>query len=261
MPNDSIAKTLGVAAGVCVICSVLVSAASVALKERQERNKTLDKRTNILVAAGILEPGQSGNVDDLFRQIDARWVDVATGQFKDEKDLPPESLDERKAARDPATSVEIANDLAGIGRCPKFRQVFFTHEDGQKDAPIERIILPMHGKGLWSTMYGFLALDSDHKTIKNFAFYEHGETPGLGGEVDNENWKKTWKGKKAFNDDWEPEITVVKGKADPDSQYEVDGLSGATLTARGVHYLVQFWLGEEGYGPLLEKLRGGESDG
>jgi Na+-transporting NADH:ubiquinone oxidoreductase subunit C len=102
-----------------------------------------------------------------------------------------------------------------------------------------------------------VALDaSDLNTIKAFAFYEHGETPGLGGEVDNANWKRVWVGKQAFGDEFgKPEIDVVKGTADRDSPHEIDGLSGATLTANGVENLVRFWLGQDGYAKFLEKER------
>ena len=107
-------------------------------------------------------------------------------------------------------------------------------------------------------MYGFLALDADLRTIRGFGFYEHGETPGLGGEVDNPLWKSQWQGKLAFDEAWETRITVLKGKVNPNNpnaQFQVDGLSGATITARGVRDLLKFWLGEDGFGPFLAKMR------
>ena len=254
MPSESMGKTIGVAAVVCVVCSVFVSTAAVTLKDRQERNRTLDKRKNILIAAGRLEEdkrARAAEIDELFGQIEAKWIDVETGDYIEEKDVPKECQDERKAARDPTLSKEIQVDLAKIKRKAKYRQIYLSADTG-------RLILPVHGKGLWSTMYGFIALDAaDLTTIKSFAFYEHAETPGLGGEIDNPRWKKSWIGKKAFDDTWQAKIQVVKGTADPDAAHEVDGLSGATLTARGVEKLVRFWLGEEGYGPLLAKLRTG----
>ena len=130
----------------------------------------------------------------------------------------------------------------------------YVKEEGE----IQKIILPLYGKGLWSTMYGFMAIDKDLKTIKGFTYYEHGETPGLGGEVDNPNWKNIWKGKKAFDDDWNIKIEVIKGRVDPSSEnaiYQVDGLSGSTLTTRGIDQSIKFWLGEGGYGPFFERLR------
>jgi Na+-transporting NADH:ubiquinone oxidoreductase subunit C len=123
---------------------------------------------------------------------------------------------------------------------------------------VEKLILPIYGKGLWSTLYGFLALEKDLKTVSGITFYQHGETPGLGGEVDNPNWKGKWQGKQAFDDSGDVIIKVIKGAVipgAPDADHQIDGLSGATLTARGVDNLVQFWLGENGYGPYLQQIR------
>jgi Na+-transporting NADH:ubiquinone oxidoreductase subunit C len=123
---------------------------------------------------------------------------------------------------------------------------------------LQQVILPVYGKGLWSTMYGFISLDADMTTVVGFAFYEHGETPGLGGEIDNPNWKNLWPGKRIYDDQGKTRIEVVKGTVDRGSAnaiYQVDGLSGATLTARGVGNLLQYWMGQNGYRPLLAKLK------
>src|SRR5690606_17188592 len=101
---------------------------------------------------------------------------------------------------------------------------------------LERIILPVHGYGLWSTLYGFMALESDLNTVVGLGFAEHGETPGLGGEVDNPSWKAKWPGKKVYKDG-EVELGLIKGTVDPSSanaDWQVDGLSGATLTSNEV---------------------------
>ena len=95
-------------------------------------------------------------------------------------------------------------------------------------------------------------------TIDGLNFNSHGETPGLGGEVDNPNWKAQWKGKKIFNKEEQIAIKVVKGKANKNSDkflYQVDGLSGATITSNGVSYLLEFWLGESGYGPYIQNRK------
>lgn len=257
MSNDSIGRTLLVATGVCVVCSVLVSAAAVGLKPRQERNKRLDRTRNILLAAGLLDVDQqvdATELEALFRQIDARVIDLDTGEFVPGADAG--EFDVRRAARDPETSrpIEADKDLAGIKRRPNHQVVYFV---GSADSP-SRIVLPVYGKGLWSTMWGLIALDRDLVTVKSFAFFEHGETPGLGGEVDRPSWKALWVGKEAFDADGNPCLEVVKGKVPPGSaaaNHQVDGLSGATLTGRGVTRLLRFWLGDQGYGPFLEKLK------
>lgn len=255
MPDETIGKTMGVAVAVCVVCSVLVSTAAVSLKEIQKRNRTLEKKTNVVISAGLMEADQPGDVDELFDQIEIRVVDLSSHTLVD--DVDPETLDEAKDAQDPQRGMDVKDDIAKIKRVAKYQAVYVNRQGGE----IERIVLPVHGKGLWSTMYGFLALDGDMKTIKSLAFYNHGETPGLGGEIENPRWTGSWVDKQGFNEKGEPQIKVVKGSADPGAEDEVDGISGATLTARGVENLVHFWLGEEGFGPVLEKLRAGGDDG
>ena len=141
-----------------------------------------------------------------------------------------------------------------IDYCPQCRGVWLDRGE------LDKIILPIRGYGLWSTLYGFMALESDGNTIAGLGFYEHGETPGLGGEVDNPRWKSIWPGKLVYQGN-DVAIEVLKGavRADSDqAQWQVDGLSGATLTTKGVDNLVKYWLGEQGFKPLLDNLRQGE---
>jgi Na+-transporting NADH:ubiquinone oxidoreductase subunit C len=150
-------------------------------------------------------------------------------------------------------------DIASIRRRADYSTVYVVENP---DGSIKTLILPIHGYGLWSTLYGFMALESDLKTVVGLGFYQHAETPGLGGEVDNPNWKAQWTGKVVFDESGEPAISVVKGGVDPsnpNAEHQVDALAGATLTSRGVENLVRFWLGEDGFGPFLEHLRAGEA--
>jgi Na+-transporting NADH:ubiquinone oxidoreductase subunit C len=125
---------------------------------------------------------------------------------------------------------------------------------------IQQIILPISGPGLWSTMRGYLALAPDGNTVKGIRFYEHGETPGLGDQIDKADWRNLWVGKQLYGGDSTPKIEVVRGFAlrdasNTDLQHQIDGLSGATLTGNGVTRLVQHWIGPEGFGPYLENYR------
>jgi Na+-transporting NADH:ubiquinone oxidoreductase subunit C len=249
MSNDSITKTLIVAGLLCIVCSVIVSYTAVTLKPVQERNKALETKKNILAAAGLLD--ENSNVEEQFKLITAKVIDLATGEISEQD---PERFDQKKAAKNPETSVAITDDRAKIQRRSKYASVYLV----QKDNITDTIILPIHGKGLWSTMYAFLALAGDANTVKGLSFYEHGETPGLGGEVDNRLWKKKWIGKKVFDENWRPALKLPKGVVDPskpDAIHEVDGLAGATLTTRGVENLILYWLGEDGFGPFLSKMR------
>ena len=255
MRQYSNAYIIGFATAVCLICSIVVSTSAVALRERQDRNKVLDRQTKVLVIAGLLEEGQKATaeeVEGLFNDnIRIRAVDLASGTYDDSVDIT--TYDQRKAEKDPETSRAAPPNSAGLTRIPEVALVYQKVEDDQ----VEMLILPVEGKGLWSTLYGFLALAPDTTTIDGITFYQHGETPGLGGEIDNPAWKAKWEGRQAYDDDFEPAITVIKGAAGPagEDPYHVDGLSGATLTARGVSHLVQFWLGDNGFGPYLENFR------
>jgi Na+-transporting NADH:ubiquinone oxidoreductase subunit C len=123
---------------------------------------------------------------------------------------------------------------------------------------LEQVILPIEGAGLWAMMYGFLAVENDGNTVRGLRFYAHGETPGLGDQIDKPAWRAQWQGKKLFAPDGAPQITIVKGSAADDSNYEIDGLAGATLTARGVNNLVHHWISDQGYGPYLKELNNNE---
>jgi Na+-transporting NADH:ubiquinone oxidoreductase subunit C len=122
---------------------------------------------------------------------------------------------------------------------------------------LKAIILPIEGKGLWSTLYGYLALAPDANTVVGITFYDHGETPGLGGEVDNPRWQALWPNRKAYDARGNAALRVKKGRAGPPEEdpHQVDGLSGATITSRGVTALIQFWLGDDGFGPYLASHR------
>jgi Na+-transporting NADH:ubiquinone oxidoreductase subunit C len=250
--RDSTSKILGVAFLLCLVCSILVSAAAVGLSGRQERNKVEEKRKNILQAADLYQPDVP--IDEQYSRIEPRVVDLQTAWFTDRFD--PAEFDSRAAARDPETRRVIPDqlDFADIKTRSRYKDVYLV----LKDDHLQQLILPVHGKGLWSTMYGFISLDNDLNTVKGFAFYEHGETPGLGGEIDNPNWKRQWQGKKIYGENGDVRIKVLKGRVDrnaPDAAYQADGLAGATLTARGVDHLLKYWMGEDGYQPFLERLQ------
>lgn len=252
MSRDSTKKILGVAFLLCLVCSVLVSIAAVALSDRQERNRIEEKRKNILQAAGLFEEGRS--VDEQFAAIQPRIVDLQTGTFS--PDIDPVGFDSRTATRDPQTRYVISPELdrASIRARSRYMDVYLVMDNGD----LQQLLLPVHGMGLWSTMYGFISLADDLTTVKGFTFYEHGETPGLGGEIDNTNWKQQWQGKKIYDAERNIRFEVVRGTVNPSSPaavHQVDGLAGATLTARGVSHLINYWLGDDGFKPFIERLK------
>ncbi|MFA6162529.1 MAG: Na(+)-translocating NADH-quinone reductase subunit C [Methylobacter sp.] len=268
--NDSLEKTIAIALSLCLVCAILVSFAAVALKPLQIHNKELDMKKNILDVAGLLEEGK--DIDAAFAEkIEAKLVNLETGDYVEGMDVA--QYDQRKAAKDPAQSVAIPKDkdIAHIRVKAKVAKVFLVKEGGV----IKSIILPVHGYGLWSTLYGFLSLEADGQTVQSINFYDQAETPGLGGEVVNPNWRALWKGKKVYAetdqpsmekgliteaDIGEPALSLIKGVVDnskPGSQYQVDGLAGATLTSTGVTNLVRYWMSKEGFAPYIAKVRAG----
>src|SRR5690606_21198570 len=260
-PYESTARTLLVALLVCLVCSVFVAGAAVALRPIQIENSQLDKQRNILAIAGIGDPGMSGpEVQALFNErIIARLVDLESGRFSDEYDA--QTFDPVAAAKDPAMSKNLTGgeDIALINRRENYSVVYIVENDNQE---METLILPVRGYGLWSTLHGFLALQGDLNTVQGFGFYQHAETPGLGGEVDNPNWRGLWPGKEIFNDEGQLAIRVIKGNVDasnPNADHQVDGLAGATLTANGVNNLLHYWLSENGFGSFIDNLRSGEA--
>ncbi len=269
MARDSVSRTLLVATVLCVVCSVLVASAAVGLRTRQEANKLEDQRKNVLIAAGLYDDRKNRpeEVNDIFHaQIKRVLIDLETGEPATSDEVNPETYDQREAARNPKLSapVEPPDGLGGIKRREKYA---FVYEVKDESGRIEQVVLPIYGKGLWSTLYGFLAVANDGVTVRGITFYQHGETPGLGGEVDNPHWKAQWNGKKLFDEKGQVEIDVIKGVVSDrteNAQYKIDGLSGATITSNGVERLVRFWVGPDAFGPFLEKLRqnaGGGSRG
>lgn len=246
--------TVGFMAMICVVCSALVSVAAVTLRDRHQVNALRDRQRNVLVAAGLVERGEKVSEETVAELFEARVktlvVDLEEGTI--DTSIDPTTYDPRRAAQDPEQRRRLAENSAGLVATAPYELVYeLTDEDGELDA----IVLPVAGRGLWSTLYGYLALEADLVTVRGIAFYEHAETPGLGGEVDSARWRASWKGRRAFDEEGKPVIAVTKGPAPPpeDEPHEVDGLSGATITANGVTGLVRFWLGEEGFGPFLAR--------
>lgn len=265
MSRESTSKTVTVALILCVVCSLVVSSAAVGLRGLQERNKLEYKRKNILKAAGIYEEKSKASIEEQFSAIESTLIDLATGLPVEESMVDPATYDSRKAAGSSQMSVEIPSDQdkAGIKRREKYAFVYSLKEGDE----LQKIILPIYGKGLWSTMYGYIALEKDFKTVSGITFYQHGETPGLGGEIENPAWQASWKGKQALaeqNGKYRPVIEVVKGgvvEGSPDANHQIDALSGATITSSGVEGTIAYWLGPDGFGQYLKRLRNSQEGG
>ncbi|MFK8027713.1 MAG: Na(+)-translocating NADH-quinone reductase subunit C [Gammaproteobacteria bacterium] len=256
MSKDSTTNIIVVAITLCLVCSVIVSTAAVKLRPAQEKNKILDQKINILKVSGLWQ--ESADIESLFSSIETRLINLNTGEIANDIDVV--GFDQRKASKDAQLSIELddAVDIANINRRSNYAKIFLVKENNK----IDRYVFPVHGYGLWSTLYGYVTLEKDMNTIYALKFYDHRETPGLGGEVDNVKWQDLWKGKRLFDSDNKLALTVVKGAVIPGSEkeiYQVDGLSGATLTSDGVTNMFRFWMGEHGFKKFMNKVRAGES--
>jgi len=227
----------------CIACAIIVSVTAVSVRPEQNLNVENEKKVKILAAAGI----KTDKVDEEFSRIKTVFVDFETDKLV----IIDPAYDHIKAASNPDLSTVIpkADDIAVLKRRENIGTIYIWIDE--KNA-IEKLVLPIRGYGLWGTLYGYLSLDSDLNTVRGIEYYDHKETPGLGGEVDNPNWKSDWYGKRIYNDDGSVGLYVTKGASSTD--YEIDGISGATLTTNGVSNMIKYWLGDNGYGPIIKNL-------
>ena len=256
--HASAGYNLGFAGAVCVVCAVFVSGSAVALRDLQAANEALEKQRNVLVAAGLAAAGERLEAEEIatrFESIRQVVIDLESGA--EVAGVDPDLFDQRAAAAGAETGRPAPENLAGVQRLPRQGLVYeLRGAAGQLDL----VILPISGMGLWSTLYGFIALDADLETIRGLTYYDHAETPGLGGEVDNPRWQALWPGRQAFGSDDTVRIEVIRGRAGaPEADpHRVDGLAGATMTSRGVTNMLHLWLGANGFRPYLDRLRAQE---
>ncbi len=270
MQRSDTSYTLVFAGIVCIVCSIIVSGASVLLRDRQQENMLLERQRNVLVVTGVVEDPRRLSTEkvrwyfDSAPDVDVPWyieeilVDLETG-MEAELDKVKMPFDMERAARDPDMSRPVDGEHARgaqIRTVSRYGTVYLVRKRGQDE--VVQIVIMIRGQGLWSTMAGYLAMEADGKTIRGITFYEHGETPGLGGEIDNVDWQRRWEGRVAYDDQGSPAMVMRKGGAGPPGEdpHGFDGLSGATITARSVEHTVNFWLGPHGYGPFLKRFSG-----
>ncbi|BFT31506.1 Na(+)-translocating NADH-quinone reductase subunit C [Alteromonas sp. D210916BOD_24] len=244
--KESLGKTVGIVVAVCLVCSIVVSGAAVGLRSLQQTNAALDKKSNILTAAGLYEVGMSNKaIESTYSErVEQRFVNLDAGTFVE---APSQDYDMYKAAKVTEQSTKVEGSNVGFQRRPNVASVYLVRNDA---GDVSRIILPVHGSGLWDLMYGFLALEADGQTVRELIYYQQKETPGLGGEVQNPAWQAKWDGKELY-ENGEVAIRVVKN-ANPSNPHTIDALSGATLTSNGVENTVRYWVGEQGFGQFLK---------
>ena len=258
--RDSATYTLLFAAAVSVVCALLVAVAAVVLQPMQQASARSDMQKNVLLAAGLIAPGAEVGARDVRRifaaRVEPRLVDFGAGTLVPAERIDAAGYDQRRARDDPATSRPAPSNSAGIARLPIYGLVYLIHAR-ERRGTTEQVVLPIEGLAMWGQVYGFIALAADGNTVQGLAFYEQRETPGLGGEIGNPEWQALWRGRKAYDAQWEPQLRVVKGSAGPpeDDPHRVDALSGATVTSSAITRIVWFWLSDDGYGRWLKTFR------
>jgi Na+-transporting NADH:ubiquinone oxidoreductase subunit C len=245
---------VGFAIGLCLVCSTAVSSIAAGLKERQEANQLFDKQVKVLRVAQLIGPDEkphSSQVEHAFQDIAVLVFDQATAAPAQVDDVW--KFDPRKTEMTFPKEEDAWGQRAkkiGLKSMPKTLIAYQIKTPGK-----ECLVLPIYGNGLWSLLRGFLAIDLSKGKVIGITFYEHGETAGLGAEIENPRWQAQWPGKACFDNQGRPILSVVKQGKVLSPEFEVDGISGATITSVAVGNIVKLWLGSSGYGPFLQKMR------
>jgi Na+-transporting NADH:ubiquinone oxidoreductase subunit C len=208
------------AAILTVVCGGLLAFASESLKEKQQANIALEQKKNIL--ATVMELKENDDPSAIYaKQVKAFVIDYNG------------NIQEGLKAEDVAVASEYKK-TPDQRLLPVYE---FSNESGQ----VESVVMPVFGYGLWNNIWGYISLESDFNTIKGVKFAHAGETPGLGARIDSDEIQDRYRSKAIFNGDQVASITMMKGEGMDyaNDKHKVDGMSGATLTAKGVNNMLQ----------------------
>ncbi|ABV86900.1 Na(+)-translocating NADH-quinone reductase subunit C [Shewanella pealeana] len=256
LKKDSFMGTMIFTVTLCLLCSFMITGTAEVLKERKLVKKRDELMRNVLIAADVDLSGDKDfralfakDVKPLLVSLDSGDVDTSGVNVMD--------YDPRMASINPETSIKLEKkqDKAKIKTRANQVRVFKVFDDSGK---LTSVVLPIYGKGLWSMVYGFIAVKPDLNTIENVVFYEHGETPGIGDFLNDTEWTNQWRNKQIFDEKGKVSFKVVKGGAKEGDVHGIDAVSGATMTGRGVQRSIQFWFGSEGFEAFFKKLKASE---
>lgn len=221
-------KTIGFATAVCLVCSLLLSVVYSSLKDEQERNKANDLKVKVLTVFDIKVRDEKGrmimaqeDIDKIFNeQIAGKVLDKDGKEAVDVKiaDLSPEDVNER----DKVTGLKHYYPL----------YVYKNPASGE-----EKIAIHLSGMGLWSVVKAYMAMKSDLATVAGIVFYDHAETPGLGGEIEKDFFQNRFKDKKMYGAGVEQRFRILKLGQETDD-FSISGISGATMTCKGVERFI-----------------------
>lgn len=248
-PNDDRIKIFGIAFLVAFTASLVVSATAIKLKPLQDAHLTAEREARMQQMLDTLPGLRDLMLETGVDALETRMVNLVDGQFMAGMDV--DTYDPEATAKDPETSIALdpAIDVAGIKRRANYVPVYMMQRDGE----LMLIVLPVYGQGFQSSIRAFLALGPDLNTIAALTIISQGETPGLGARIEDADWQALWPGKEIADETGKIVISVVRGQAI--TPFEVDGISGATLTGNGISNMLKFWLGDSGFGPFLARLK------
>ena len=270
MDKNSSKFTILFATGVCVVLAVLLASTYNGLLDRIKANEEFDRQTNILIALGLYDKVADADksrkdLEDLFEnRVRSKILKIVYGPVTREvmrrgdviEETVPGVVRIEETDHDISELAQLERELQPQTDADYEYAPLYVSIDAD-DEPLAYSI-PISGRGLWSTLRGYLALQKDLDHVQGITFYSHKETPGLGGEVDNPNWQAQWRSKRVRNDKGElVSVTVKKGKvveSEAGAVHKVDGLSGATITSNGVTKFVRADL--EKYEVYFQELRG-----
>jgi Na+-transporting NADH:ubiquinone oxidoreductase subunit C len=250
LPLESRPKTLAVAFAVSAACAVLVTGATVILRPIQQANRAAEQqmRLEALVSAipGMDEIMEEAGGDALSAVV----VNLAEGRAA--KEITPETIATAMEQPDNWTALPPEKDMAMIGSRPDFAQIYLL----RNGEDVSLAILPVFGAGYNGPIQAMLALHGDMNTIAGLAVTDQSETPGLGARIAEPAWQASFAGTRVADEAGNIRFSVASGPSA--SEYEVDGITGATRTSNAISRIVRFWMGPEGYGPLIDAIRRGE---
>ena len=250
LPNENRFKTVAIAFIVSAVCALLVSGATVVLRPIQAANRAAEQQARLeALVAGI--PGMTQLLEQSGGALSTVVINLPKGRAAE--DVTPATL---PAALDNAANWKTltpGEDTAGIGRRPDFVQIYLLRNDA---GDIELALLPISGAGYIGPINGILALNGDMNTIAGLAITDQVETPGLGGRIEEPAFLAQFAGTEIADPSGNIRFAVAHGKAG--NAYEVDGITGATRTSNALTRTIRFWLGPDGYGPLIAAIKRGE---
>ncbi|MFZ5571282.1 MAG: NADH:ubiquinone reductase (Na(+)-transporting) subunit C [Thermodesulfobacteriota bacterium] len=237
MQRQSNSYTLLFSFGVAFACALLLALASQALKPRQDLAQEADIKRNILQALGLMK-AVGNDACDIRESSGEKCADIACCYRENVKVFIVDSSGAPAESNLKAEQIDLAREMdkaPAERRLPVFTRV--------KDGTVTAYCFPVYGKGLWSSIYGYVALERDLDTVLGITFHKQGETPGLGGEIQSLEFRRNFNGKKVFDAKGAlVAVAVMKGKAAtalPESLHQVDGITGATITGKGVTALLK----------------------